>query len=36
MDLKDIDVNTRNWSDPGQDLNYWRSLMNMVSNLWVA
>ena len=28
MDLKEIDINTRNLVDSDQDRNYWRALMN--------
>ena len=31
MDLKDIDINTRNWVDSAQDRYYWRALVNGVS-----
>ena len=30
MDLKEININTRNWVDSAQDRNYWRALMNAV------
>ena len=33
MDLKEIDVNTRNWVDSAQDRDYWRALMNAALNL---
>ena len=35
MDLKEIDVNTRNWIDSAQDRDYWRTLVNAALNLWV-
>jgi hypothetical protein len=35
MDLKEIDINTRNWVDSAQDRNNWRALVNAVLNLWV-
>ena len=33
MDLKEIGVDTRNWSDLTQDRGYWRALVNAVLNL---
>ena len=33
MDLKEIGINTRNWEDSAQDLNYWRALVNAALNL---
>ena len=35
MDLKEIDINTRNWVDSAQDRNYWRALLNAALNLRV-
>ena len=35
MDLTDIRINTRNWVDLAQDGDYWRVLVNAVSNLRV-
>ena len=35
MDLKEIDINTRNWVDSAQDRDYWRALVNAAVNLWV-
>ena len=35
MDLKEIDVNARNWVDSPQDRNYWRVLVNAALNLRV-
>ena len=32
MDLKEMDINTRNWVDSAQD----RILVNVALNLWVA
>ena len=32
MDLKEIGINTRNWVDPVQDRDYWRTLMNATLN----
>ena len=36
MDLKEIDINTRNWVDSAQDRDYWRALVNAVLNLRVS
>ena len=33
MELKEIDINTRNWVDSAQDRNYWRALVNEALNL---
>ena len=35
MDLKEIDVNTRNWVDSAEDSDYWRALVNAALNLQV-
>ena len=35
MDLKEIDINTRNWVDSAQDEDYWRVLVNAALNLRV-
>jgi hypothetical protein len=35
MDIEEIDVNTRNWTDSVQDRDYWRALVNAAVNLWV-
>ena len=35
MDLKEIGINTRNWVDSVQDMDYWRTLANMELNLRV-
>ena len=35
MDLKEIDINTRNWIDSAHDRDYWRALVNATFNLWV-
>ena len=32
MDLKEIDINTRNWVDLAQDMDYWRALVNAALN----
>ena len=36
MDLKEIDINTRNWVDSAQDRDYWRALMNAALNIPVT
>ena len=36
MDLKEIDINTRNWVDSAQDRDYWRALVNAALNLRVS
>ena len=33
MDLKEIDINTRNWIDSAQDRDHWRALVNAALNL---
>ena len=35
MDLKAIDINTRNLVDSAQDKDYWRALVNVALNLRV-
>ena len=35
MDLKETDINTRNWIDSAQDRDYRRALGNAVLILWV-
>ena len=35
MDLAKIDINAGNWVDSGQDMDYWRGLVNAALNLWV-
>ena len=35
MDLKEIGINTRNWVNLAQDMNYWRALVNVALNLRV-
>jgi hypothetical protein len=35
MDLKEIGINTRNWVDSAQDMDYWRALVNAALNLRV-
>ena len=35
MNLREIGINTRNWVDSGQDINYWRALLNAALNLRV-
>ena len=34
-DLKEIDINTRNWVNSTQDKDYWRVLVNATLNLRV-
>ena len=34
MHLKEVDINTRNWFDSSQDMDYWRALLNAKLNLW--
>ena len=36
MDLKEIDVNTRNWVNSAQDREYWRTHVNAVLYLRVS
>jgi hypothetical protein len=33
MDLKEIVINTRNWVDSAQDMDYWRALVFAALNL---
>ena len=28
MDLKEMDINARNWADSAQDRDYWRTLVS--------
>ena len=35
MDLREIDINMRNWIDLAQVKNYCRALVNSALNLWV-
>ena len=35
MDFKEIGASTRNWTDSAQDRDYWRTLVNVASNLQV-
>jgi hypothetical protein len=35
MVLKEIGINMRKWVDSAKDTDYWRALVNAVSNLWV-
>ena len=35
MYLKEMGINTRNWVDSAQDMDYWRVLVNRVFNLRV-
>ena len=36
MDLKEIDVNTRNWVDSAQNMDFWRALVNAALNFRVS
>ena len=36
MDLKEIDINARNWVDSAEDRDFWRALVNATLNLWVS
>ena len=36
MDLKEMGINTRNWIDSAQDMDYWRVLVNAALNLRVS
>jgi hypothetical protein len=36
MDIKEIDINTRNYVDLAQHRDYWRALMNATLNLRVS
>jgi hypothetical protein len=36
MDLKEIDINMRNWVDSVKDRDYWRVLVNAALNLQVS
>ena len=33
--LKEIDINTKNWVDSAQDKDYWRALVNAALNIRV-
>jgi hypothetical protein len=35
MDLEEIGINTRNWVDLAQDMDYWRALVNAALNFRV-
>ena len=35
MDLEEIGINTRNWVYSGQDMDYWRVLVNTELIFWV-
>ena len=35
MDLDEIGINTGNWVDEAQDMDYWRVLVNAALNLRV-
>ena len=32
VNLKEIDINTRNWVDSAQDRDYWRAVRNAALN----
>ena len=32
MDLKELDINTRNWTESANDRDYWRTLANAALN----
>jgi hypothetical protein len=34
MDLKGIGINTKNWANSAQDMDYWRVLVNAALNFW--
>ena len=36
MDLKEIGINTRNWVDSAQGMDYWRTLLNAALNFRVS
>jgi len=36
MDLKETNINTRNWIDSAQNRNYWRAVLNAALNLRVS
>ena len=36
MDLKEMGINTRNWTDSVQDRDYWRALLHAELILLVA
>ena len=36
MDLKEIDINTKNWVDSAKDRDYWRALVNVALILRVS
>ena len=35
MALKEIGIDTRNWVDLAQDIDYWRALVNVALNIRV-
>jgi hypothetical protein len=35
MNLKEIDINTRNWNNLAQDTDYWRALKKAALNVRV-
>ena len=36
MDFKEICINTRNWVDSAQDMDYWKALVNLALDLLVS
>ena len=36
IDLKEIDINKRNWVDLAHDRDYWKALVNAALNLQVT
>ena len=36
MDLKEIDINMRNWVDSVQDRDYWRAFVNAAFKLRIS
>ena len=36
MEPKEIGINTSNWVDPAQDIDYWRTLVNAALNRRVS
>jgi hypothetical protein len=36
MDLKEIDINSRNLVDSVRDKDYWKALVNEAFNLWIT
>ena len=36
MDLKEVGINKKYWVVSGQDMDYWRALMNAELNLRIS